>query len=69
MFPRGATAVTSLTGFRLPWPMVDPDPEEAARRLRAAIAYVGLSQDGAMGWARQDSNLDLTDYESAALTD
>ncbi|MEA2275785.1 MAG: hypothetical protein QOC78_745 [Solirubrobacteraceae bacterium] len=23
----------------------------------------------ATGWARQDSNLDLTDYESAALTD
>ena len=23
----------------------------------------------AFGWARQDSNLDLTDYESAALTD
>lgn len=39
-------------------------------RLRRALEMLRrVTTTGIMPWARQDSNLDLTDYESAALTD
>ena len=38
---------------------------EVRRRLRDAVA---TSDSGVLEWARQDSNLGPTDYESAALT-
>ena len=39
---------------------------ERGRRCTVSHREVGIHDQQ---WARQDSNLDLTDYESAALTD
>jgi hypothetical protein len=57
---------------RLGWaaPDSDPDPDGCGRfGARSGHKPAPEAEIRDEQWARQDSNLDLTDYESAALTD